>query len=154
MEPIATVTKFTYLQPVTVVRDNSKLVIDARATGFKMLDKDNDDIVEKDEFYDGLYSLMDTDRNNTIDENELRKEVDFFNKTTFGELDALIDWDTDRDQQISKDEFKNKLASIIDVPDGEKLAQNLYIVWDTDNDDRVEKLELENVIIRFDRDEN
>lgn len=151
---LETGTKYTYVQPLNFERDDYKLVIDARSTSFKALDMDNNGIVDKEEFYNGLYGLMDADKNDLLDATEWGREDNFLGNNKNAELDAFEDWDYDRNKELSKDEFRNKLASIVDVPDGQKLAQNLYIVWDTDDDDKIEKLELENVVIRFDQDSN
>ncbi len=147
-------TRYMYTQPENNQQNDNKLVIDATSTSFKKLDADNDGVVRKEEFYDGLYALMDADENNTVDEAEFNEEDRLFITNYNAQLNSFADWDADTNKQISVEELKNKLSSFIDVADGEKLAENLYIVWDTDNDDRIEKLELENVVIRFDQDSN
>ncbi len=130
------------------------MLLDARTTGFKQLDTDNDQIVEKDEFYNGLFAATDANKDNLITAAELDREVDFWNKNGNPALDSFAEWDADANNQISKEELRNTLAALIDVPNGETLAQNLYVVWDTDNDARIEMLELENIAIRFDTDDN
>lgn len=147
-------TKYTYVQPPNLAGDEKKMVIDARGAAFKQLDTDQDGIVEKDEFYDGLYALMDANRDNAVNAEELDREVAFWNRNGFPALASFADWDADADREVSKEEFRHTLAAVIDVPNGETLAQNLYVVWDTDNDKRIEMLELENVVIRFDADNN
>jgi Ca2+-binding EF-hand superfamily protein len=150
----STGTKFTYVQPANLAGDEKKMVIDARAAAFKQLDTDNDEIVEKDEFYNGLFAVMDANKDNAVNADELDREVAFWNKNGNPALHLFAQWDSDANKEISREEFRNKLAAVIDVPNGERLAQNLYVVWDTDNDDRIEMLELENVVIRFDADHN
>lgn len=147
-------TRVTYVQPKNNQTSNDKVVIDASSMSFKDLDTDNNEIVNAEEFYNGIYKLMDADANNTIDEAEFNKEENFLLLNKNSKLYSFTEWDLDANRQLSKEEIRNKLSALIDIPDGEKLAENLYIVWDTDNDDKVEKLELENVVIRFDPDSN
>lgn len=153
-----TITRYTYIQPVDLKREDSKnmgkLIIDARETSFKELDKNNNQIVDKEEFYNGLFKLLDANGDNIIVDEEFKLENIFLSTNPESDLNKLVAWDANENNQISENEFKSKLASIIDVPDKETLAQNLYIVWDTDNDDKIEKLELEKVVIDFDIDTN
>lgn len=146
--------RYTYVQPMNRNRDDYKVLIDASKTSFKALDDDKDGIVEKDEFFTGLYELMDVDDNALLDEKELVGEVGFFDINKNSELYTFADWGATNTRGLTMEEFREKLTSVIDIADEKKLAQDLYIVWDTDDDAKVEQLELENVVIRFDQDTN
>ncbi len=135
--------------------NDNKVTINTTSLQFKGLDKDNNGIVNKEELYDGLFSLLDSDGNSFVTDEEFRNsKQEFFSKNPSGRYSSFSNWDSNKDQSLTRDEFVEKFSSIIDVADDETLAQNTYIVWDQDNDEKIERLELDNVIIRFDKNDN
>lgn len=148
-------TRLTYNQAPNLEKSDDKLVLNTTSNEFRALDKDNDDIVDKNELYDGLFALLDSDGNNTVTEEEFKNsKQDFISKNPQGKFSSFSNWDTNTDSELTKEEFSNKFSSIVDVSDNGTLAQNTYIVWDLDNDDRIERLELDNVVFSFDKDNN
>lgn len=146
--------RITFRQSPSAAKDN-KLVIDASSVSFRELDKNNDNIVGKYEFYDGIFSLADVDGNGSITEEELSNtKEELFIENRQSRFASFSDWDEDSDGKISKNEFEMKMASIVDVDEADALAKNVYIIWDQDNDEKIERLELENVIVRLDPDDN
>ena len=144
--------RVTYRQPRTAVQEPNKFVLDASSAAFKNLDTNNDKIIRKDEFYEGLFNLADEDGNSTISEDEFNSlKNEFMGESA--EFASFSDWDENGDG-ITKEEMEDMLSTILDVGDEETLTENLYIIWDTDNDERIEKLELDNVTVRFDQDQN
>lgn len=148
-------TRLTYNQPPNLQKDDNKLVLNTTSMAFRTLDKDSNDIINKTELYDGLFAILDSDGNNTVTEEEFKSsKQDFISKNPQGKFSNFSNWDTNADNELTKEEFINKFSSIVDVADNETLAQNTYIVWDLDNDDRIERLELDNVVFMFDKDNN
>ena len=144
--------RVTYRQPQTATREPDKFVLDASSEAFRNLDTNNDLIIRKDEFYDGLFSLADADGNDVISESEFSAlKQEFMGDTD--ELVSFSEWDENGDG-ITKSEMQEMISNIIDVGDEETLTENVYIIWDTDNDEKIEKLELDNVVVRFDQDQN
>lgn len=148
-------TRLTYNQSPNLQKDDNKLVLNTTSNEFRTFDKDNNKIVNKNELYDGLFAILDSDGNNVVTEAEFKdSKQDFISKNPQGRFSSFSNWDTDTDNELTKEEFIDKFSSIVDVPNNETLAQNTYVVWDTDNDDRIEKLELDNVVFRFDKNDN
>lgn len=148
-------TRLTYNQPSNLQKDDNKLVLNTTSREFKAFDKDNNKIVNKNELYNGLFTILDSDGNNVVTEAEFKEsKQDFISKNPQGRFSSFSNWDTDTDNELAKEEFIDKFSSIVDVADDETLAQNTYVVWDLDNDDRIERLELDNVVFRFDKDDN
>lgn len=142
-------------QPAPASREPNKTALNATSLSYKDMDADNNDILDKDEFYGGFYNAWDENGDNTINENEFNTAAqNFFAKNDFNEYGTFGDWDADSNNEISDQEFRKVMASIVDIDKNERLAQNLLIIWDLDNDDKVEKVELDNITVMLDEDDN
>ncbi|MDQ3535096.1 MAG: hypothetical protein M3421_05655 [Bacteroidota bacterium] len=150
-EPASTTTNY---RP-RVIRSHNKLKLDATSTSFKDLDKNGNFILTRDDLFNGIFNTLDKKEDDKITEEEFKSlKEDFFINKNSNKISTFSEWDADGNGEISREEFYNKLNSLIDLEDERSLAQGKYIVWDLDNDDKIEMLELENFVVQFDTNDN
>ena len=131
---------------------NKQPVLTAMSTSYKEWNADGDNVLNKDEFYQGLYKVWDTDEDGQIGESEFTNAANnFFADYNFKEYGDYADWDTDGDGQLGDAEFREGMKGTVDQ---DPTAQELLVIWDTDNDDAIERIELDNITVRLDEDSN
>lgn len=127
-------------------------VLTMMSTSYKEWNKDGNNVLDKEEFYQGLYQVWDKDKNGNITENEFTDGANsFFADYNFKEYGQYADWDTDNSGDMSTAEFREGMKSTVDSA---PTAQELLVVWDTDNDPAIERIELDNITVRLDQDSN
>lgn len=132
--------------------ENKQPVLTAMSTSYKEWNADGNNILDKDEFYQGLYKVWDKDQNGQIGENEFTDGANnFFADYNFKEYGQYTDWDTDGDGELTVAEFREGMKGTVDQ---DPTAQELLVIWDTDNDDAIERIELDNITVRLDEDDN
>lgn len=140
--------------PATPIKkpENKEPVLTTMSTSYKEWNKDGNNVLDKEEFYQGLYQVWDKDKNNEIGESEFTDGANnFFASYNFKEYGQYADWDTDNSGNLSVAEFREGMKNTVDQ---EPTAQNLLVIWDTDNDDAIERIELDNITVRLDKDSN
>ena len=132
--------------------ENKQPVLTMMSTSYKEWNKDGNNVLDKEEFYQGLYQVWDKDKNSEIGENEFTEGVNnFFAEYNFKEYGQYDDWDTDSNGNLSVAEFREGMKNTVDQ---DPTAQDLLVIWDTDNDDAIERIELDNITVRLDEDSN
>lgn len=152
-EAPTTTTTTTYRPRIT--RSDDKLKLDATATSFKDLDENGNFVLTRENLFDGIYNTLDKEEDDKMTEEEFKSlKQDFFINKNSNKISTFSEWDANGNGEVSREEFHNKLNSLIDLKDERTLAQGNYVVWDLDNDDKIEMLELENFVVQFDSDDN
>ncbi len=132
--------------------ENKKPVLTAMSTSYKEWNTDGNNILDKDEFYQGLYKVWDADKNNRINQTEFQDGANkFFADYSFSEFGRYEDWDSDNNANLSMEEFREGIKGTVDQ---EPVGQELLVIWDLDNDDKIERIELDNIVVRLDKDDN
>ncbi len=140
--------------PATPIQkpENQEPVLTAMSTSYQAWNKDGNNVLDKEEFYQGLYQVWDTDKDNEIGESEFTNGANnFFADYNFKEYGQYADWDTDNNGNLSVAEFREGMKNTVDQ---DAVAQDLLVIWDTDNDDAIERIELDNITVRLDEDSN
>ena len=132
--------------------DNKQPVLTTLSTSYKEWNVDGNNVLDKDEFYQGLYKVWDKDKNGQISDAEFNQGANnFFADYNFKEYGQYADWDTDNNDELSVAEFREGMKGTVDQ---DPTAQELLVIWDTDNDDAIERIELDNITVRLDKDSN
>ena len=132
--------------------ENKQPVLTAMSTSYKEWNADGNNVLDKDEFYQGLYKVWDKDGNGAIGDSEFTNGANnFFADYNFKEYGEYTDWDTDGDGELSVAEFREGMKGTVDQ---DPTGQELLVIWDTDNDDAIERIELDNITVRLDEDSN
>ena len=132
--------------------ENKQPVLTAMATSYKEWNVDGNNVLDKDEFYQGLYQVWDKDKNGQIGDTEFTEGANnFFADYNFKEYGQYADWDTDGNGELTVAEFREGMKGTVDQ---DPVGQELLVIWDTDNDDAIERIELDNIIVRLDEDSN
>ncbi|MGB3851582.1 MAG: hypothetical protein WA958_16560 [Tunicatimonas sp.] len=127
-------------------------VLTMMSTSYKDWNKDGNNVLDKEEFYQGLYQAWDENNDGNIAEGEFANGTDrFFTDYNFKEYGQYADWDTDNNGSVSVAEFREGMKSTVDA---DPTAQELLVIWDTDNDPAIERIELDNITVRLDQDSN
>ncbi len=127
-------------------------VLTMMSTSYKDWNTDGNNVLDKEEFYQGLYQVWDKNKDGNIAEDEFTDGANnFFADYNFKEFGQYADWDTDNSGDVSVAEFREGMKSTVD---SEPTAQDLLVVWDTDNDPAIERIELDNITVRLDKDSN
>ncbi|WPP52398.1 EF-hand domain-containing protein [Catalinimonas niigatensis] len=127
-------------------------VLTAMSTSYEEWNEDGNNVLDKEEFYQGLYQVWDGDTNSQIDENEFTNGANnFFADYNFNEYGEFNDWDTDGNTNLSVEEFREGMKNTVDQ---DPVGQELLVIWDMDNDDKIERIELDNITVRLDQDSN
>ena len=127
-------------------------VLTMMSTSYKDWNKDGNNVLDKEEFYQGLYQAWDENKDGNIEENEFTDGVNnFFDDYNFKEYGQYADWDTDNSGDVSVAEFREGMKGTVD---SDPTAQDLLVIWDTDNDPAIERIELDNITVRLDKDSN
>lgn len=139
--------------PSTIKKpENEQPVLMALSTSYKEWNKGGNNVLDKEEFYQGLYQVWDKDGDSEISENEFTDGANnFFANYNFKEYGQYADWDTDGNGNLSVTEFREGMKNTVDQA---PTAQDLLVIWDTDNDDAIERIELDNITVRLDEDSN
>ena len=141
------------VQPEPVKKpENKDPVLTALSTSYKDWNADGNNVLDKEEFYGGLYNVWDADQNNEIGEDEFMKSAnEFFTDYNVKEYGDYAEWDADGNGNLSAAEFRSGMKATVDQ---DPTAQDLLVIWDTDNDDAIERIELDNITVRLDKDSN
>ena len=127
-------------------------VLTMMSTSYKDWNTDGNNVLDKEEFYQGLYQVWDKNKDGNIAEDEFTDGANnFFADYNFEEFGQYADWDTDNSGDVSVAEFREGMKSTVD---SEPTAQELLVIWDTDNDPAIERIELDNITVRLDEDSN
>ena len=127
-------------------------VLTMMSTSYKDWNKDGNNVLDKEEFYQGLYQVWDKDKDGNIAEGEFTDGANkFFADYNFKEYGQYADWDTDNSGALSSAEFREGMKGTVD---SDPTAQDLLVIWDTDNDPAIERIELDNITVRLDQDSN
>ena len=138
-------------QPIQPPQDK-KPVLTMMSTSYKDWNVDGNNVLDKEEFYQGMYQVWDTDKDEQISNSEFTEGANqFFADYNFKEYGKYDDWDTDHNSNISVAEFREGMKNTVDQ---DPTAQELLVIWDTDNDDAIERIELDNITVRLDEDSN
>ncbi len=131
---------------------NKDPVLTVMSTSYKEWNTDGNNVLDKEEFYQGLYQAWDKDKNGNIAENEFTDGANnFFADYNFKEYGQYADWDADNSGDVSVAEFREGMKSTVD---SDPTAHDLLVIWDTDNDPAIERIELDNITVRLDEDSN
>lgn len=131
---------------------NKGPVLTMMSTSYKDWNKDGNNVLDKEEFYQGLYQTWDKSKDGNIEESEFTDGANnFFADYNFKEYGQYADWDTDSNGKVSVAEFREGMKSTVD---SEPTARELLVIWDTDNDPAIERIELDNITVRLDQDSN
>ena len=132
--------------------EDKEPVLTMMSTSYKEWNEDGNNVLDKEEFYRGLYQVWDKDGDSQISDQEFTEGANnFFADYNFKEYGQYADWDSDSNGQLSVAEFREGMKSTVDQ---EPTAQELLVIWDTDNDDAIERIELDNITVRLDEDSN
>ena len=132
--------------------ENKQPVLTAMSTSYKEWNADGNNVLDKDEFYQGLYNVWDEDQDGEISDAEFTNGANnFFADYNFKEYGQYADWDTDSNNKLSAAEFREGMKGTVDR---DPTAHDLLVIWDTDNDDAIERIELDNITVRLDEDSN
>ena len=127
-------------------------VLTMMSTSYKDWNTDGNNVLDKEEFYQGLYQVWDKNKDGNIAENEFTDGANnFFADYNFKEFGQYADWDADNSGDVSVAEFREGMKSTVD---SDPTAQDLLVIWDTDNDPAIERIELDNITVRLDKDNN
>ena len=127
-------------------------VLTMMSTSYKDWNTDGNNVLDKEEFYQGLYQVWDKNKDGNIAENEFTDGANnFFADYNFKEFGQYADWDADNSGDVSVAEFREGMKSTVD---SDPTAQDLLVIWDTDNDPAIERIELNNITVRLDKDSN
>ncbi|MGB3780740.1 MAG: hypothetical protein WA960_20415 [Tunicatimonas sp.] len=127
-------------------------VLTMMSTSYKDWNTDGNNVLDKEEFYQGLYQVWDKNKDGNIAENEFTDGANnFFADYNFKEFGQYADWDADNSGDVSVAEFREGMKSTVD---SDPTAQDLLVIWDTDNDPAIERIELDNITVRLDKDSN
>jgi Ca2+-binding EF-hand superfamily protein len=127
-------------------------VLTMMSTSYKDWNKDGNNVLDKEEFYQGMYQAWDEDGDGNIGEEEFTNGTDrFFTDYNFKEYGQYADWDTDNSGSVSVAEFREGMKSTVDA---DPTAKELLVIWDTDNDPAIERIELDNITVQLDKDSN
>ena len=127
-------------------------VLTMMSTSYKDWNTDGNNVLDKEEFYQGLYRVWDKNKDGNIAEDEFTDGANnFFADYNFKEFGQYADWDADGSGDISVAEFREGMKSTVD---SDPTAQELLVIWDTDNDPAIERIELDNITVRLDEDSN
>ena len=131
---------------------NKQPVLTALSTSYKEWNADGNEVLDKEEFYKGLYQVWDQDQDGQITDGEFTEGTNnFFADYNFKEYGEYTDWDADGNGQLSVAEFREGMKGTVDQ---DPTGQDLLVIWDTDNDDAIERIELDNITVRLDEDSN
>ncbi len=127
-------------------------VLTMMSTSYKDWNTDGNNVLDKEEFYQGLYQVWDKNKDGNIAEDEFTDGANnFFADYNFKEFGQYADWDADGSGDVSVAEFREGMKSTVD---SDPTAQDLLVIWDTDNDPAIERIELDNITVRLDKDSN
>lgn len=150
-EPDAQVVNRVQPEPVKKP-ENKEPVLAVMSTSYKDWNKDGNNVLDKEEFYGGLYTAWDNDGDNEIKESEFTEGANkFFTDYNVKEYGDYAEWDADGNGNISAAEFRQGMRATVDQ---DPTAHDLLVIWDTDNDDAIERIELDNITVRLDEDDN
>ena len=141
------------VQPEPVKKpENKEPVLTVMSTSYKDWNKDGNNVLDKEEFYGGLYEVWDQNDSGEIEEGEFGEGANkFFTDYNVKEYGDYAEWDSDGNGNISMAEFREGMKATVDQ---DPTAQDLLVIWDTDNDDAIERIELDNITVRLDEDNN
>jgi hypothetical protein len=110
--------------------DGNKLYNDFAATdNFESWDRNNDNLLNKDEYTVAFFSTWDANNDNSLNQNEWNSAVN-----DFGMKDntawAWSDWDANKDNKISRSEFNSGFAKA-----------DMIATWDKNNDNMLDEKE-------------
>ena len=113
-------------------------VLTMMSTSYKDWNTDGNNVLDKEEFYQGLYQVWDKNKDGNIAEDEFTDGANnFFADYNFKEFGQYADWDADGSGDVSVAEFREGMKSTVD---SEPTAQELLVIWDTDNDPAIERI--------------
>ena len=141
------------VQPEPVKKpENKEPVLAVMSTSYKEWNKDGNNVLDKEEFYGGLYEAWDQNDSGEIEEGEFGEGANkFFTDYNVKEYGDYAEWDSDGNGNISMAEFREGMRATVDQ---DPTAQDLLVIWDTDNHDAIERIELDNITVRLDEDSN
>ncbi|MGB9892241.1 XopAW family type III secretion system calcium-binding effector [Thermodesulfovibrio yellowstonii] len=96
--------------------------------------------------FDGLFSKIDTNSDNTVDETELSsflEDISTISGKSFDVKDILSTYDADENGSLSKDELQSFMKENVPPPPHMKQREDIFSKIDTNGDDSIDETEFE-----------
>ena len=127
-------------------------VLTMMSTSYADWNTDQNNVLDKNEFYQGIMNVWDGDDDGSINKQEFQTGTkEFFANYNYKKYGRFADWDTDGDGSINQSELEKGMMSTVT---SDKAAEAFVTIWDTDNDDKIERVEMGDITVRLDKDNN